>query len=71
MVWRQILNAWIGGRNFLSIVLGYVKIHAFLDLWGGKMSFFDSFMRYDIVNYTDFCSTAGWFFEALKMQFFI
>ena len=34
------------------------------------MTFFDNFMRYDIVNYKDFCDTAKWFLKLARFNLF-
>ena len=31
-----------------------------------KVTFFVNFMRYEIVNYKDFCDTAGWLIEVAR-----
>ena len=60
VIWRVLTHAFAGGRQYLTVQLGYVKLHLFVDLWGVKMTFFDNFMRYDIVTYDKFCDTAKW-----------
>ena len=66
LVWRAIAHGFLGGRQYVTIKLGYVRLHGFFDLWGAKATFFDNFMRYDIVNYKDFCDTAGWLIEIAR-----
>lgn len=67
MVWRAIAFGFAGGRQYVTIKLGYLRLHGFVDLWGAKATFFDNFMRYDIVNYKDFCDIAGWLVEVARL----
>ena len=54
----------------MTIKLGYLRFHLFFDIWGAKATFFDNLMRYDIVNYTDFCIAGQWAINFVKMQLF-
>ena len=55
LVMRQMLRIYLGGRNYFTVLAGYVKITFFLDVWGVNATFLDNYMRYDIVNYGNFC----------------
>ena len=68
MVSRLRLHAFAGGRQYLVLYIGYVKLHLYIDLWGVKMTFFDQIMRYDIVNYQDFCTAAKWYLDWMRFQ---
>lgn len=70
MIWRILAHAFAGGRQYLTIQLGYLKLHVFIDIWGAKMTFFDNFLRYDIVHYKDFCDTASWLLRVARLQIF-
>jgi len=65
-VLRQLLHAYVGGRNYLYLNLKYVKIKLFLDIWGGKITA-DNYMRYDVIDYGDFCNGANWFMQVGKV----
>ena len=67
LVLRQLVHAYVGGRNYLNLNLGYLKIKLFLDIWGAKMTA-DNYMRYDIIDYGDFCQGAQWSMQVGKIQ---
>ena len=71
LIWRVLLNGYFGGRTYVTINLYWIKFHGFFDLWGAKVMFFDNYMRYDIVNYKDFCDTAGWLAEVARFMIFL
>ena len=68
---RLRFNLYAGGRNYLQLYLGYIKLQFFFDVWGAKFTFFDNYVRYDIINYGDFCNAAQWYLELARMQFFV
>lgn len=43
----------------------------FFDLWGAKYTVMDNYMRYDVVNYGDYCQAAQWFLELARFQTFL
>ena len=55
----------------MTITLGYVRLHVFFDLDGAKMTFFDSYSRFDVVNYADWCTAAAWFLEMVRFKLFV
>ena len=68
---RLRFNLFAGGRNYFTIYLKEIKLIFFLDVWGAKWTFFDNYLRYDIINYGDFCNAAQWFLEIARVQFFM
>ena len=60
-------NLYAGGRNYFILYLGPIKVQFFLDVWGAKLTFFDNYIRYDIVNYGDFCNAAQWYLEIARL----
>jgi len=70
LVSRLRLHAYAGGRNYVTFHLAYVRLHVFFDIDGFKMTFFDSYSRIDIVNYSDWCTAAAWFFESARFKLF-
>ena len=71
LVWRQRLHLYLGGRNYISIGTGFAKFNLYLDVWGANFTFLDNYMRYDIVNYGDFCQAAQWFLQFATVQTFM
>jgi len=55
LVFRQRAAAFGGGRQYVSLTFYFFKLTLFLDLWLSKFTA-DSYMRYDIVNYGDYCN---------------
>ena len=51
---RQRGGIYGGGRQYFSVTLYFIKLTVFLDLWLSKLTA-DSYLRYDVVNYGDFC----------------
>ena len=57
LVFRQLLNIYLGGENFVMLYLGFVRLTFFLNVNGGNARV-DNYMRYDAVNYTGFCQAS-------------
>ena len=62
---RQKVAVYAGGRQYLQLTLYAFRFYVFLDLWLGKGSV-DSYLRYDIVNYGDFCLAGSWMLDLLR-----
>ena len=71
MVFRQRLNLYLGGRNFVQVAFGWVKFYVYFDVWGAKLTYLDNYMRYDVVNGGDFCQASNWFAEFARLQTYI
>ena len=67
LVLRQLFHVYVGGRNYVNFYLGYINIKLFLDVWGANMTA-DNYLRYDIIDYGDFCQTAQWNLLVAKIQ---
>ena len=63
----MLLHAFLGGRQYVTLQLGYIKIHFFIDIWGVQMTFFDNFMQFNINTYSDFCDTASWLLKVARV----
>jgi len=70
LVSRIRASAFVGGRQYVTFQLWYFKIHIFFDVWGVRCTFFDNYMRVDIVNYGDFCAAAKWFLDITRFQLY-
>ena len=55
LVFRQIIRGYLGGRNYFTVIMGYVKITIFLDAWAFNATVLDNYMRYNIVDYGGLC----------------
>jgi hypothetical protein len=71
LIWRQLAHAHAGGRTYLSIFLYWIRFHVFLDLWAAHLTWFDNYMHFNVVDYSDFCDTAGWLAEIGRMQVYL
>lgn len=70
LVNRLQLYVYAGGRNFAKVWLNDVQFIVYFDLWGLKLAFFDNYVRYNVVEYGDFCNAAQWFLEVARAQVF-
>ena len=69
LVFRQRIGAYAGGRQYVSFLLGNIfRLTFFLDLWITKVTFFDNYLRVDIVNYNDFCDAMQYLIDVLRFQ---
>lgn len=55
LVWRQRLHFYLGGRNYVTVGVGFAKLTIYLDVFAARLTALDNYMRYDVVNYGDFC----------------
>lgn len=62
---RQRASAYGGGRQYFSLTLYFVKLTLYLDLWLSKLTA-DNYVRYDIVNYGDFCTSGNWLLDVAR-----
>ena len=62
---RQRISVYGGGRNYVSLTLYVVKVTIFFDLWLSKITA-DHYIRYDIVNYRDYCQAGQWLLDILR-----
>ena len=70
LIWRQRLGIYTGGRQYISFLLGNIfRLTLYGDVWLAKITFFDNYMRMDIVNYNDFCDAMQYLIETLKFAF--
>ena len=70
LVWRQRIGVYAGGRQYISFLLGNVfRLTLYGDIWITKVTFFDNYMRMDIVNYNDFCDAMQYIIDVLRFQF--
>ena len=65
LVTRQRVSAFGGGRQFVSLTFFFAKVTLYLDLWLSKITV-DNYMRYDIVNYRDYCTAGQWFLDVAR-----
>ena len=70
LVSRIRASAFAGGRQWVTIKLAYLKINVFFDAWPVRMTFFDNYMRVDIVNYKDFCDAAKWYLDVTRFMLY-
>eukprot|EP00352_Strombidinopsis_acuminata_P002001 CAMPEP_0176380762 /NCGR_PEP_ID=MMETSP0126-20121128/31367_1 /TAXON_ID=141414 ORGANISM="Strombidinopsis acuminatum, Strain SPMC142" /NCGR_SAMPLE_ID=MMETSP0126 /ASSEMBLY_ACC=CAM_ASM_000229 /LENGTH=227 /DNA_ID=CAMNT_0017744233 /DNA_START=32 /DNA_END=715 /DNA_ORIENTATION=+ len=70
LVNRLQLALYAGGRNYAKIWLEDIQFIVYFDVWGLKFAFFDNYVRYNVVEYGDFCNAAQWFLEVARMQLF-
>ena len=54
-----------GGRQYISFTLYVIKVTVFLDLWLSKFTI-DSYLRYNVVNYGDFCRAGTWLLDIAR-----
>lgn len=50
----------IGGTNYITLYLGFVKIRLYFDIYGYKFTPLDYKMMLDIVNYRSVCHSLTW-----------
>ena len=65
LVSRQRGSIYGGGRQYVSFTVYFVKLTVFLDLWLSKFTI-DNYLRYDVVNYGDFCNATQWFLDVIR-----
>ena len=65
LVSRQRVSAYGGGRNFVSLTLYVVRVTVFFDVWLSKITA-DHYIRYDIVNYGDYCQAGQWLLDIMR-----
>lgn len=65
LVMRQRVFAFGGGRQFIQFTFYYVRLWVYLDLYVAKATV-DHFMRYDIIEYSDFCNAAVWLLDVAR-----
>ena len=69
LVFRQRLGVYAGGRQYISFLLGNIfRLTFFGDIWITKVTFFDNYLRVDIVNYNDFCDAMQYLIDVLRFQ---
>ena len=67
---RQRLGTYAGGRQYVSFLLGNIfRLTLFADVWLAKVTFFDNYLRMDVVNYNDICDAMQWIIDVLRIQF--
>ena len=66
LVSRIMAAAFVGGRQYVTIQLWYLKLNVFFDVYPVRCTFFDNYMRVDIVNYKDFCDSAKWYLDITR-----
>ena len=71
LVWRQRLHMYLGGRNYIQLGTGFAMLTLYLDVWGARLTMLDNYMRYDVVNYGDFCQAADWYLQFATIQSFM
>lgn len=70
LIFRQRLGIYAGGRQYISFLLGNIfRLTFYGDIWLSKITFFDNYMRFDIVNYDEFCDAMQWLIDVLRFQF--
>lgn len=67
LVFRQRLGVWGGGRQWVTFTLFFIRITLYADAWLTRF-LIDSFLRMDIVNYSDFCTAGTWFLDVLRFS---
>ena len=65
LVARQRASLFAGGRQWFSVTLYAVRFYLFLDLYLGKATA-DNYVRYDVVNYGDFCAAGQWLVDMVR-----
>jgi len=69
LVLRQRMGTYAGGRQYVSFLLGnIIRLTFFFDVWFSKVTFFDNYLRFDVINYNDFCDAMQWIIDVLKFS---
>lgn len=48
-IWRQRLNLYIGGRSFIALQVGWVRVKIFFDIYPAKLTY-DNFISNDLLQ---------------------
>ena len=70
LVSRIRTSALAGGRQYVTIQIWYLKIHVFFDVLPVRCTFFDFYMKANIVEYSDFCAAARWSLDVTRFMLF-
>ena len=54
----------------MTIQIWYLKFRVFFDVWPVRCTFFDNYMRVDIVNYKNFCAASKWSLDITRFMLF-
>lgn len=68
MVSEYIINILLGGRSWFSLNLGIFRMHAFLDVVGGKYTPLKMKTKYNVLKHDEACLELGWSGEAMKLK---
>ena len=70
LVSRIRTSAFVGGRQWVTIQIWYLKINVYFDVWPVRCTFFENYMRVNIVEYKDFCDATHWFLDITRFMLF-
>ena len=65
LVYQPTANALVGGKSHVTISLFFFRITLFFDLIGAKFAP-SMTMKYDTVEYNEFCLSSEWVLDVLK-----